>query len=226
MKNSEKIAQYFDAQPDGTIIAANEMYEKAFSKMTQDAFFRMLERLAADGVIIRVAKGLYAKGSDKDKNVTDMLLNYLFGEENSEGMYIGYNLYNKYGISSVKKSTIELYSNVIKGKSFNVGNIKAKKPGVELNFENARIIEALEILQNYSDIEELNKVKFARYARNFARGYNDEAAINCIENMRYKKSTIAFMKKILEMYKAKNTLSQYLSYATDYKVPPVQRVAR
>jgi hypothetical protein len=44
--------------------------------------------------------------------------------------------------------------------------------------------------------------------------------------MKYKKSTIAFMKRILDMYKVPNTLQQFLSYASRYKVPAVARVAR
>ena len=34
------------------------------------------------------------------------------------------------------------------------------------------------------------------------------------------------MKKVLDMYKVENSLQQYLSYASDYKVPAVQRIAR
>ena len=43
--------------------------------------------------------------------------------------------------------------------------------------------------------------------------------------MKYKKSTIAFMKKMLDMYKVENSLQKYLSDASRYKVPPVQRLA-
>ena len=81
-------------------------------------------------------------------------------------------------------------------------------------------------MQNYYNIEQLNKLKFARFAKQFAISYNDAAAVNVLEHMKYKKSTIAFMKKVLDMYKVENSLQQYLSYASDYKVPAVQRVAR
>ena len=68
--------------------------------------------------------------------------------------------------------------------------------------------------------------KFARFARQFAIGYNDERTVYVLEHMKYKKSTIAFMKKILDMYKVENSLQKYLSYASRYKVPPVQRIAK
>ncbi len=77
-----------------------------------------------------------------------------------------------------------------------------KKADIELDYENARVIEALEILQNYYNIENLDKYKFARFARQFAIGYNDERTVYVLEHMNIRKSTIAFMKKnTLNMYK-------------------------
>ena len=84
----------------------------------------------------------------------------------------------------------------------------------------------MEIFQNYFEIPELDKTKFARYAKQFARGYDDEAAVTVLRSMKYKKRSIAFMKKILDMYKTQNSLQQFLSYASDYKIPAVQRIAR
>ena len=44
-------------------------------------------------------------------------------------------------------------------------------------------------MQNYYNIEQLNKLKFARFAKQFAISYNDAAAVNVLEHMKYKKST-------------------------------------
>lgn len=243
MKHRDRIIAYFDNIPVGYVVSANEIYEKHFLKMSQNAFFKALERLAKDGYLTRISKGMYAR-KDKSQEIQEQqngeeqnqkqqngeeqnsIMNYYFGENNDNGMYIGYRLYQKYSITNAKSDQIELYSNAITRQTSNVGNIHVKRVNLELNFENTRIIEALEILQNYDKIEDLNKLKFARYARAFARGYNDEAAVHVISHMKYKKNTIAFMRKILDMYKVKNSLSQFLSYASRYKVPPVQRVAR
>lgn len=226
MKYRDRIIKYFEELPDGAVVTANELYDRAFQKMSQSAFFRAVERLADDGVIARIGKGMYIKASDANKDIVEMLLNYFFGENNDSGMFIGYRLYGKYSLTAVSTESIELYSSVIRTAKCEIGNIVVKRPAVELDFENARVIEALEILQHYYDIKELNKLKFARYARQYARGYNDNAAVYVISNMKYKKSTIAFMKKILDMYKVKNSLQQFLSYASNYRVPAVQRVAR
>ncbi len=224
MKNKDKIIHFFSELPEGTIVSANEIYEKHFSKMSEASFFKALERLVKEDVLKRPAKGMYCL-STKDSEDIDML-NHFFGENNDNGMYIGQKLYAKYGISNVPTDDIELYSNIVSKNVCNIGNIHVKRIDVELSYENARVIEALEIMQNYDDIPELNKYKFARFAKQFAKGYDDTAAVYVIKHVKYKKSTIAFLKKVLDMYKIPNTLSQFLSYASKYKVPPVQRIAR
>ncbi|WP_027431148.1 hypothetical protein [Lachnospira multipara] len=226
IKNRDRIINYFDSLPGSSVVAVNSLYEDKFTKMSQDAFFRAVERIASEGIITRLSKGLYVKKIEEGVTKEDVLLNYFFGDENDSGMFIGMRLYNKYSLTTIKSDIIELYSNKIKSNISKIDNLIIKRPLVELDFDNTRVIEALEILQNYYDIPELNKLKFARYAKSFARGYNDEAAVLVLSNMKYKKSTIAFLKKILDMYKVKNSLQQYLSYASDYKVPTVQKLAR
>ena len=53
MKYRDKLIKYFEDAPEGAVIVANDMYENGFTKMSHDAFFRAVERLCDDGVIIR-----------------------------------------------------------------------------------------------------------------------------------------------------------------------------
>ena len=226
IKNRDRIINYFNSLPDSSVVAVNSLYEEKFTKMSQDAFFRAVERIAKDGIIVRLSKGLYVRRIEEGLTKEDILLNYFFGDENDSGMFIGMRLYNKYSLTSAKSDIIELYSNKIKSNVSKIDNLIIRRPEVELDFDNTRIIEALEILQNYHNIPDLNKLKFARYVKGFARGYKDEAALIVLDNMKYKKNTIAFLKKILDMYKVKNSLQKYLSYASDHKIPTVQKLAR
>lgn len=253
MKYRDQIIAYFNSVAPGVLVAANELYEKRFSKMSEAAFFKAVERLAKEQFIVRVAKGLYIRPAAGDGGpdgrpadahpaaqaefcaaieplaadpLQEAVLNYFFGENNNSGMYIGPQLYFKYGISNVLSEEIWLYSNRMAKATANIGQIHVKRVDIALNYDNTRIIEALEILQNYDHIENLNKMRFARYAKQFARGYQDSAAVCVLQQMNYRKSTIAFMKKILDLYKVDHSLSQFLSYASRYKVPPVQRLAR
>ena len=78
-------------------------------------------------------------------DITELLLNYFFGEDNSSGMFTGIHLYNKYALTNVKADNISLYSNVCKQSVCHISNIEARRPAVELDFDNTRIIE---IFQN------------------------------------------------------------------------------
>ena len=39
MKFRDKMIEYFDNIPEGTVVVANAMYEQGFTRMSHDAFF-------------------------------------------------------------------------------------------------------------------------------------------------------------------------------------------
>ena len=227
MKHKDEIIDYFDGLQSMKLVVANKLYYEKFHKMSEGAFFKALERLVNQGFLIRVAKGLYIKSTEQlDKvQMEQAVLDYFFGENNDNGMYTGYRLYMKYAITDADDGKIELYSNAVNKDSINIGRIHIRRVSIELSYDKTKILEALEIFQNYSRIKDLNKHHFARYARNFALSYKDDIATYVIDNVKYKKNTIAFMKKVLDMYKIDNTLGQYLSYASKYNSPTVMKLA-
>ena len=227
MKHKDEIIDYFDGLQSMKLVVANKLYYEKFHKMSEGAFFKALERLVNQGFLIRVAKGLYIKSAEQlDKvQMEQAVLDYFFGENNDNGMYTGYRLYMKYAITDADDGKIELYSNAVNKDSINIGRIHIRRVSIELSYDKTKILEALEIFQNYSRIKDLNRHHFARYARNFALSYKDDIATYVIDNVKYKKNTIAFMKKVLDMYKIDNTLGQYLSYASKYNIPTVMKLA-
>ena len=227
MKHKDEIIDYFDGLQSMKLVVANKLYYEKFHKMSEGAFFKALERLVNQGFLIRVAKGLYIKSTEQlDKvQMEQAVLDYFFGENNDNGMYTGYRLYMKYAITDADDGKIELYSNAVNKDSINIGRIHIRRVSIELSYDKTKILEALEIFQNYSRIRDLNKHHFARYARNFALSYKDDIATYVIDTVKYKKNTIAFMKKVLDMYKIDNTLGQYLSYASKYNIPTVMKLA-
>lgn len=227
MKHKDEIIDYFDGLQSMKLVVANKLYYEKFHKMSEGAFFKAFERLVNQGFLIRVAKGLYIKSTEQlDKvQMEQAVLDYFFGENNDNGMYTGYRLYMKYAITDADDGKIELYSNAVNKDSINIGRIHIRRVSIELSYDKTKILEALEIFQNYSRIKDLNKHHFARYARNFALSYKDDIATYVIDNVKYKKNTIAFMKKVLDMYKIDNTLGQYLSYASKYNIPTVMKLA-
>ena len=219
-----KIEEYVDGLDNEDIIFISKLYSEKFSKYSEGAFFKIMERMVKEKKLVRLSKGIYFKNSENYTYNVDTILNYYFGENNDNGMYIGYQLYRKYGISDAIKDYFELYSTIVDQDKKNIGNIAISKVPMELNYDNTRIIEAFEILQNYDSIEKFSKEKFSIYARQFALGYNDESALRVLEKMKYKKSSIAFMKSILDMYRVDNSLGKYLNCASKYKIPKVSKV--
>ena len=88
--------------------------------------------------------------------------------------------------------------------------------------ENIPIIEALEILQNYNKIEDINYLAFASYMKTFVLNYSDMLTVNVLKNRVYKKSTIAFLRNFLDYFNIKHSLNQFLSSLSTYKVPEVR----
>ena len=81
MKYRDKIIAYLDTIEPGTVLNLNGLYEKQFYKMSQAAFFKAMERLVTDGILLRAAKGMYVKAGSP-KEAQEAVLNYYFGENN------------------------------------------------------------------------------------------------------------------------------------------------
>ena len=108
MKNRDKILDYFDNVADGTVVSANDMYEHGFERMKQEAFFRAVERLADEGEIIRVGRGMYIKKSDAQGDITETayVLKQLNVKSNSAS--IPYSFNPVWGKAKTTDSYVEL----------------------------------------------------------------------------------------------------------------------
>lgn len=105
-----------------------------------------------------------------------------------------------------------------------VQNVLIKGIACTLNEERINAIETLEILQNYSKVEDLNKKALIHYMESFSSLYSDDATIYVLNHIKYKKSTIAFLEAFLNHLKVENTLGQFLSSMSLYKYPPMKEL--
>ena len=97
-----------------------------------------------------------------------------------------------------------------------------KNSEITLNEETIPVIETMEILQNYRNIEDVNKSALAAYMRKFASNYSDAAAVYVLRYRKYKKSTIAFLESFLNYLNIENTLNQFLSALSSYEIPEME----
>lgn len=86
------------------------------------------------------------------------------------------------------------------------------------------MIHMLEILKNFSEIQDLNYAQFICCCENFVAQYSDMVFEQVYQQKRYQKKNISFMGIILDHYGVQNNLSKYLSGLSEYKHPTMEGI--
>ena len=218
----EKIESY----PLRELIIANKFLKEKLPYVPANTYYKSIERMRKKGELEWLAKGVYCRPKvtrfGKISAGEENILNYYIGKENYTGVVIGYRLYNKYGITTQVSKSVKIYSNVLEEEKKVIKNVEIKKINISIDSKIKRAIEQLEILENYDEIEDIDKNSLIRLYRTIAEEYSDKVFITVLRNMKYKKRTIAYLEKILNTKKVENTLSQFLNKTSKYKIPLVE----
>ena len=219
----EILSKYLEKKPGKTIFIARELYLQRYSEMTEAAFLKTLERLNHMGLLMRLSKGVYCKPRKTRFGAVPAgereLVSYFTGEDNRYGFIAGYQLYNKYGLSTQISKHVEIYSRKSHVAQGTIKNIHLRKLESFYRPEMLPVIEFLEILENYQKIEDLNQRNFLAYCHVAVDNFNEKAFERIYPQMGYKKRTIAFLKEILDAYGISNTLKKYLNGTSKYRIP-------
>ena len=119
---------------------------------------------------------------------------------------------------------MDVLSSALDGFSKALRNVVVRKVDIEYTEEVNNMIHGLEVLQNYYRIQDMNYSNFIAFTKEFALNYNNDAFEKVIDNINYKKSTISFLREILNYYDVKNNLDMYLSALSDYKHPRMEEL--
>ncbi len=205
---------------------ASEFYKKIDLEYSELSFYKALERLVKSQSLIKVSKGVYCLPIHTDFGVVkpsnkQIIEKYI---SKTKGMKIGYQLYNELNLSTQISKKYLIYSNALSGFTKNIENINIKK--VELSFteEIKNQIAMMEILSNFETIQDLNLTAFRSYSEKFAKTFNEKCFEDVIKNISYKKSTIAFLREILNYFNKSNNLGRYLSSLSTYKYPKMEEI--
>lgn len=97
---------------------------------------------------------------------------------------------------------------------------------VLLNFSEdiTDMVHGLDVLQNFNSIQDINYSAFLKYTEELALSFNAEAFKKIVSTKTYKKSTISFMREILNYYQVENNLNEYLSSLSEYKHPRMEEL--
>lgn len=138
--------------------------------------------------------------------------------ENDQGMVIGYRLYNQVGLTTQISKNVEILSNALQEKRKTVSNVKVNRLDLKFDAPTCKAIATLEILQNYRQIEDINRQQLAKYMRKYALDYSEDAVMAVLRIRKYKKATIAFLAAFLDFWHTEHNLQQYLLQSSTYAI--------
>lgn len=227
MKRIDIIKNAIEKFAKNELIFASKLYrEQLYDKVNEPAFYKVLERMCKSGELMKIAKGTYYLPKNTKHGIVppsdkDIIHAYT---KNCTGTVIGYTLYNSLNLTTQVSKSIQVMSSALEGFTKTIRNITICQ--VHINYSKSIIdmIHALEVLQNYYNIQDINYIAFVKFAEELAEKYDEKVFTNVISKITYKKSTIAFLQEILDYYGIENNLNVYLSRLSEYKHPKMKEI--
>ena len=227
MQNNNIIKKTLLNFKENELIFANTLYKtQLYNYVNEAAFYKTLERMCKSGELVKIAKGTYHLPKVSKYGIvppTDKEIITSFTKNNT-GTVVGYSLYNALNLTTQVAKSIEVMSATIESFSKTIRNVIVHKVQIDYNESVKNIIHGLEVLQNYYNIQDINNLSFINFTKKLADLYEEEAFKKVISAINYKKSTIAFLREILNFYGVKNNLNMYLSSMSEYKYPKMEEL--
>ena len=221
------VCNALEGYKENEMIFSGSLYrERLEEKISEAAYYKVLERMCKAGELVNVARGTYHLPKKSGYGVVplsekDIVSAFTTG---GKGTVVGYSLYNRLGLTTQVGKTVEVLSSALEGERKTIRNVKVRRVNLEYSDEHEKMIHALEILQNFDRIQDLNYPAFIRCAAGIAENYNEQALWDVLEKVRYKKSTLAFLREILEHYGKPNRIGRMLSGMSEYKHPRMEEI--
>ena len=224
--NAETVRSLLLSQPENRIIEAAVLFRESGLAVSRSGFFMTLGRMTRSGELARLTRGLYYRPRVSrfgripisEHEIVDY---YTAG---NKGLLAGYRLYAGLCLTTQISKNAEVLSGLLRERQKRIGNVSVYRLDLTLTPDVKNAIEAFEVLQNFSTIEDISWGAFAGYFAGFAEGYDDAAADYVLLHRKYSKSTIAFMKACLDFLGVPNGLGKYLSNRSEYKIPDVREI--
>lgn len=220
---SNELAHY----KENELIFASNLYKtKLNNKISQVAFYKTLERMCKSGKLVKIAKGTYHLPKVSKYGIVPPSENEIVSSfiNNGRGTIIGYSLYNSFNLTTQISKNIEIMSSTLDNFTKKIRNIIIHKVQIDFTSDVTNLINGMEVLQNYYNIQDLNYNAFLIFTKKLSEQYNEEVFNKVISTINYKKSTIAFLREILNYYGKPNNLDLYLSGLSEYKHPKMEDI--
>lgn len=227
MKGTEIVMNALQEFKENELITVSKLYkEKLSGKITEAAYYKTLQRLCESGELVKIAKGTYHLPKIGKYGIVPPSEREIISAftDNETGTVVGYSLYNQLNLSTQISKNITVMSSVLDSFTKSIRNIVVHQVPLRFSDEIKNMLSGLEVLQNFSTIQDISIEAFLSYAKELSLSYNPEAFEKVITARKYKKSTISFMKEVLDYHGTENNLSQHLSALSDYKHPKMEEL--
>lgn len=227
MKRNLVVKETLKCYKENELIFASKLYrEKLAGQISEAAFYKTLERMCKSGELVKIAKGTYHLPKFSKYGVVPPSEKEIISAftDNKTGTVIGYTLYNNLNLTTQVAKNVSVLSSALDSFSKSIRNITVQQVPLEYTDIVKNMIHGLEVLQNYYRIQDINNSAFITFAKEIADGYSKEVFEEVIDKIKYKKSTISFLREILNYYRIPNNLDVYLSTLSDYKHPKMEEI--
>ena len=218
------IKSVIEQEPENKLLEASVLYERSFGAVPEMSYYKTLERMSKQGTLVHLTKGIYYRPRKSRFGFVPISENDIISHytNNGQGIVIGYRLFNQKGLTTQISKRVEVLSSALSEQKKKISNVCITNCSINFTEDTIPVIETLEILQNYKNIEDINKKALAAYMFEFAKIYSDRAAVYVLNNHKYKKSTIAFLERFLNYLGVENNLNQFLSALSSYAIPEME----
>ena len=114
-------------------------------------------------------------------------------------------------------SALEVFSKTIQ-------NVVVRKSGLKYDKDIENMVHVLDVLQNFNTIQDIDYKAFVKFSCEFAHNYSNAVFEKVISEEKFKKSTISFLKNVLNYYGVSNNLDRYLSSMSKYSHPKMEEI--
>lgn len=212
---------------ENELILASKLYRMELcDQISEAAFYKTLERMCKSGELVKIAKGTYHLPKVSKYGIVPPSEKEIISAftENGTGTVVGYSLYNALNLTTQIAKSVDVMSSALESFTKTIRNITVHQVQIDYSENIENMIHALEVLQNYYNIQDINHSAFIAFTKELADRYNEEAFKEVISTISYKKSTIAFLQEILNFYGRENNLNMYLSSLSEYKYPRMEKL--
>lgn len=202
--NYSKTIREYCKQNIGKVFDVSYERTHHFEMIPYKTLLKILNRLEEEKVIAAYSKGIYLINSEEPLK-EDPIISYYASEFN--GVVVGYDLYNKYEISSHKEKPIIIYTNAMETSTKNIGDdYKLIRFDVSFGKYTTPLIEALEIIENKASIANCDLSKAGQVLISLLENYLDTFFEDIIKAHKYKYSTICSLENILRSMNKNNKI--------------------